>query len=80
MKRIGNLYKLVIAPENLRCAFAKARKGKTDRPDVIEFQADLDANITRLYNELWSKTYQTGEYRSFKITEPKERIISAAPL
>ena len=49
------------------------------RKDVILFSMDIEENIKQLYNDLKTGKYQHGQYTSFKIHEPKERIIEKAP-
>ena len=79
MRRIGNLFADVCSFGNLLSAAKRARRGKKNRPDVLAFHMDLEANLLRLRDELGSGLYQPGAYRTFKITDPKPRVISAAP-
>lgn len=60
-------------------AYHKARKCKRYRPDVLEFEANREDNLFRAIEVLKDGTYQPGEYRVFKVWEPKERIIMALP-
>ena len=79
MKRYGNLWSQIIAFENLLIAAWQAQKGKRFRANVLEFNDRLEQNLFQLRTELKSQTYQPGAYRTFKIRDPKTRIISAAP-
>jgi retron-type reverse transcriptase len=79
MKRFGNLWQEIISFENLLIAAQQAQRGKRFRPNVLEFNYQLEPNLWTLQAELLDRTYQPGEYRSFKIFEPKHRLISAAP-
>ena len=79
MKRHGNLYPQIIAFENILLSAKKAEKGKRFRDNVLEFNYNLEAELTNLQQELAEKTYQPGDYRTFYIKEPKSRMISAAP-
>ena len=79
MKRHGHLWDEMISFEALLRAADTARKGKRYRPAVAAFHFDQERELWKLHEELASKTYQPGEYRSFFIYEPKERQISAAP-
>jgi retron-type reverse transcriptase len=79
MNRHGHLWERLISFENLLAAAEKACKGKRFRPSVVAFHYDLERNLWRLHEELASKTYRPGEYRTFYIHEPKKRQISAAP-
>ena len=79
MKRHGHLWNDVISFENLLRAAETAAKGKRFRPAVAAFHFDLERNLWKLHEELATKTYRPGDYRSFFIFEPKKRQISAAP-
>jgi len=60
-------------------AARKAQRGKRFRNYVLEFNYDLESNLLRLQEELLTRTYLPGSYRTFQIVEPKKRMISAAP-
>ena len=40
---------------------------------------ERERNVVVLKNELESRTYRPGEYRTFHIVDPKPRTISASP-
>ena len=79
MKRYGNLWPQIVAFENLLMAARQAQKGKRFRANVLEFNDRLEQNLFQLQTELKSQTYQPGAYRTFRIRDPKPRMISAAP-
>lgn len=79
MKRVGQLYEQIISFPNLLEAFYQARKGKRDKPNVAAFEANLEKEVLLLAQELRSGSYRPGPYRTFRILDPKERMISAAP-
>ena len=79
MKRHGNLWEQVISFEALLRAADTARRGKRFRPTVAAFHSDQERELWRLHEELSTKTYRPGAYRSFFIYEPKKRQIRAAP-
>src|SRR5262245_64975789 len=79
MKRHGNLWANVVSFEALLHAAEEGRKGKRFRPAVAAFHFNLEPELWKLHHELTSKSYRPGAYRSFFITEPKRRQISAAP-
>jgi len=79
MKRIGNLYERIYSIENLQLADAIARKGKSKQPGVIGHDRNREENIQKLHEMLKDKTYQTSEYTTFTIFEPKERLIFRLP-
>ncbi len=79
MKRYRNLWPQIIAFENLLLASKKAQKSKRFHPNVLKFNYNLESELFTLQEELIQKTYQPGKYRTFRIFEPKPRLISAAP-
>ncbi len=79
MKRYGNLYPQIVEFENILASAKKAQRGKRFRSNVLEFNYNLESELSKLQQELINKTYQPGEYRTFYIKEPKTRMISAAP-
>lgn len=79
MKRTGNLWQHIINFENLLLASQKAQKGKRFRDNVLAFNYNLENELLKLQSELQSKTYIPGNYRTFTISDPKPRLISAAP-
>lgn len=79
MKRIGNLYQQICSIENLQMADKIARKGKAKQPGVIEHDRNKEENIQKLHEMLINKSYQTSDYTTFTIFEPKERIIFRLP-
>ncbi|NMG60866.1 RNA-directed DNA polymerase [Geitlerinema sp. P-1104] len=79
MKRYGNLWPKIVDFENLLQAARQAQRGKRYRPNVLAFNHNLDQELLRLQAELIQQTYRPGGYRTFKIDDPKPRLISAAP-
>ncbi len=79
MKRHGYLWADITCFENLLNAARKAQKGKRFRENVLEFNYNLETELQQLQQQLQTKTYQPGAYRTFQIKEPKPRLISAAP-
>lgn len=79
MRRYGNLYPQITDFENLLLASRKAQKGKRYRDNILEFNYHLEYELLQLQQELATKTYQPGSYRTFHIRDPKSRLISAAP-
>lgn len=60
-------------------AHYRAKKHKSYKSDVIKFEMNLENNITNLLNEVKNNRYRIGKYNTFKIYEPKERLIKALP-
>lgn len=54
-------YECLYSIGNLIIAWRKARKGKTKKPDVKEFENDLIKNLLDLHYELKNQTYKTKE-------------------
>lgn len=79
MKRIGNLYHQVYNIENLYRADAIASRGKAKQASVQAHMKCQDENLHQLYLMLRDKTFKTSAYTTFKIYEPKERIIFRLP-
>ena len=79
MKRYGNLWHQIIDWSNLLLAARQAQKGKRFRDNVLAFNYNLEQELFKLGSELELKTYRPGAYRSFRIYDPKPRLISAAP-
>ncbi|MEK6888849.1 MAG: reverse transcriptase domain-containing protein [Nanoarchaeota archaeon] len=78
MKTYKQLYKEVIEPRNLFLAWRKARKGKTKKLYVIEFEKELDKNLKWLHEELKNETYKPKKLITFILRDPKTRKISKA--
>lgn len=79
MKRIGNLYTKICSIENLRLADKNASKGKSWQPGVIHHRLNQESNILLIHESLINKTYKTSPYITFKVYEPKERIVYRLP-
>lgn len=78
MKRANGLLAQIIEPDNLRLAAWKAAKGKRYAKAVLAYHTDLDANLMRLRGQIVSGQVEVGDYRYFKVYEPKERQICAS--
>lgn len=79
MKRFGDLYQKIISIENLELADLKARKGKGQQYGIRLFDKNKQNNLMRLHEMLKNKTYHTSAYTTFKIYEPKERVVYRLP-
>lgn len=78
MKTYKNLFNKLCSLENLRLAFKKARKGKTKKWYVKEFESNLDDELTKLKTELETQTYKPKPMKKFVIRDPKTRTIHAS--
>ncbi len=79
MKTAKNLFQKITCFENLLRASRTARRGKRFRTETARFEYHLENELLTLQRELTEGYFQPGNYRSFQIFEPKERLISAAP-
>lgn len=64
---------------SLRTAYSRARRAGRTRRGTREFDFDLETSLLALGDELRTGTWRPGPYRSFYVTEPKRRLVSAAP-
>lgn len=78
MKTYRNLYGQLCSYENLELAFRKARKRKTLKDYVVEFEVNLENNLNQLKYELESFTYKPAPLTTFIVRDPKTRRISSA--
>ena len=62
--------------ENLTLAWQKARKGKTTKEYVIEFEKNTEKNLLDLHFELKEGTYSPKPLKTFILRDPKTRKIS----
>lgn len=79
MKRKDNLMCEICSMENLLRADHNARIGKKRRNGINWFDKNKEANLLKLQKDLREGTYKTSPYNTFKIFDPKERIISSLP-
>lgn len=75
-KTYNNLYEELISLNNLMFAWGKARKGKTKKEYVREFESNLRENILNLHEELKNFSYNPKPLISFILRDPKTRKIS----
>jgi retron-type reverse transcriptase len=78
MKRVGYLLESIADMDNLRLAVWKAGKGKRYSRQVIDYSNHLETNLLKLQSEILSGKVKVGNYRYFKVYEPKERQICAS--
>ena len=78
-KKIKNSLHQNLTFEKMLQAHYRARKHKTYKNEVIQFEMNLENNIVNIINQLKSQTYRLGKYFTFKVYEPKEREIKALP-
>ncbi len=76
MKSYNNLYNDIISEENLFLAYNKARKNKTTKSYVLEFEKNLQENLNQLRLELLFHSYKPKPLEIFILRDPKTRKIS----
>ncbi len=78
MKTHSNLFEKLCSIENLKTAFNKAKKGKSKKWYVKEFEADLYNELAKLKLELETRAYKPKPLKRFIIRDPKTRVIHAS--
>ena len=68
-------YEELFTFENLYNSHLKARLCKRYKKEIIEFELNTGSNIMKLYNELKYQKYKILGYKTFYISDPKERIV-----
>ena len=79
-RRLVHSFEEVTSVDNLLSAWSEFLRGKRSRSDVQHFQFYLMDNILALHNDLVSKAYRHGKYSTFRIADPKPRVIHKAPV
>lgn len=70
MKRYNNLFDKIVSLDNLYLADKKARRNKSNRKDIKEFDQNKEESLKKLQQDLINGTYKTSEYNTFIIREP----------
>ncbi len=76
MDDTSEIYNEIASLENLKLAEKKARKRKTLKPYVREFESNLKEQLKALHTELLLHSYQPRPLETFSIREPRTRKIS----
>ena len=79
MKRVGYLHEKVYAEDNIELADDKARRNKSIRCGIKQHDKNRLKENKELSDKLRDLIYQTSEYSTFIIYEPKERLIFRLP-
>lgn len=75
----GDLFARITSLHNLLVAARTAARGKRYRRSAAAFLLRAEAECLQLADELWTGRWRPGPYRVFRITDPKDRTICAAP-
>lgn len=78
MKTYRKQYEKLCSYENLYLAYQKARKEKTKKQYVLDFEAHLEGNLIRLQKELQTFDYKPNKLKKFIVRDPKTRTIHAS--
>ena len=79
MKRIGYLHEQIYSLDNIYLADSKARLNKRNRWGINKHDKHRDKENIELALKLRDLTYETSQYSTFTIYEPKERLIFRLP-
>ena len=80
MKSYGQLWDRVTSPENLAAALGRVMKGRGGNRNVMAFAERREEELDELRAELLSGVWRPGPYGQFRVTDPKPRTISCAPV
>jgi RNA-directed DNA polymerase len=78
LRRIGHLFEQIVEFGSLCDAARRAARGLRGRRSVAAFMVDLEPEVLALQRELVAGSYRPRPFRTFVITDPKPRTISAA--
>lgn len=78
MKTYNKLFNNLCSLRNLQLAFKKAKKGKSKKWYVVEFEDNLYNELEKLKTELETQTYEPKPLKRFVIRDPKTRVIHAS--
>ena len=76
MKTHNNLYEEICSMNNLANAWINARKGKTKKAYILEFDKNVRENLLELRDSLINQTYSPKPLKTFILRDPKTRKIS----
>lgn len=79
VKRYGNLWNDLVSWENILLAYQLARKHKSNKRNVLNFEKNELENLKNIQASLINKTFKTSKYHKKIVFEPKQRIIYILP-
>lgn len=71
-----NIYCQLTQFEVLHDAWLRAKKGRGDRNEIMQFERSLEPELFKLQDELIAGEYKTSGYKEFYVYEPKKRKIA----
>jgi len=78
-KTIRNVWSKHFTFDKFIEAHERARKGKCFKKEILDFELNLETNISNMMKKIENGTYQFGKYREFIVYEPKKRLIKSLP-
>lgn len=78
MRRATGLFERLTRFDALVAAARRAARGKAMSEQAARFLVDLEPEVFALQAELHARKFAPRPYRTFAITDPKPRVISAA--
>jgi len=78
-RRHGDLFERIASFSALNAAARRAVRGKRKKPGAAAFMANLERECLRLERELRAGRWRPGRFVTFEVSDPKRRLISAAP-
>lgn len=79
MKTEKGLHEKIGTFENANTSFNQAAKCKRFTEEVLAFSMVKEEELLRAKEEIETLSYKQGNYKVFKVFEPKERLIMALP-
>ncbi len=78
-KKIKNAFFKNLTFQKFLEAHNRAKKNKMYKNEVLKFDLNLESNIISIINGIKNNTFKVGDYYSFIVYEPKERLIHSLP-
>lgn len=79
MRRVGSIYHKVYDRDNIELADDNARRHKKNNWGIKKHDRHRESDNDKLEEDLKNLVYHTSPYSTFKIYEPKERVIFRLP-
>lgn len=78
-KKIRNTFYQNLTFQKFLEAHNRAKKNKMYKNEVLKFDLNLESNLISIINSIKNGTFKVGNYYSFIVYEPKERLIHSLP-
>ena len=73
-KKIRNTFYQNLTFQKFLEAHNRAKKNKMYKNEVLKFDLNLESNLISIINSIKNGTFKVGNYYSFIVYEPKERL------